>query len=103
MNCNILEFQHASGTRAMNSSVQNVEEAWQPASLDEQGPSTAHSQKGSTWKVEAWMVTPLKVLTELASINFKRSRPSEEVTDNPQITQTSLPSSKTSILEATGW
>lgn len=44
----------------------------------------------------------LAVLTKLASINLKRSWPSEEVTDNPQETQTSHPSLKTSILEATG-
>lgn len=87
----------------MNSSVQNVEQAWQPASLDEQGPLTAHSQKGITQKVVSWMGVPLKELTELASINFNRSWPSEEVTDDPQKTQASLPSSKTSILEATGW
>lgn len=89
----------------MNSNVQNVEQAWQPASLDEQGPLTAHSRKGSTQKVEAWMGMPLRVLTvltKLASINLKRSWPSEEVTDNPQETQTSHPSLKTSILEATG-
>jgi len=73
----ISELQHRSGTRAMNSNVQNVEQAQQPASLDEQGSSTAHSQKGSTWKVEAQMGVPLRVWTELASINFKRSRPSE--------------------------
>lgn len=42
----------------MNSNVQNVEQAWQPASLDEQGPSTTHSQKGSTRKVEAWVGMP---------------------------------------------
>ena len=63
MNCNMLELQHTSGTRAMNANVQNVEQAWQPANLDEQGPSTAHSQKGSIWKVEAWMGMPLRVLT----------------------------------------
>lgn len=34
MNCSRLELQHASGTRAVNSTVQNVEQAWQPPGLD---------------------------------------------------------------------
>lgn len=86
MNCNILELQRTSGTKAVNSNVHNVERAWQPASLDEEGSLTACPQTGSMHKVEAWMAMPLMllgVLTELASITIKRSWPPEEVTDNP--------------------
>lgn len=49
------------------------------------------------------MKMPVRVLTELAFISFKRSQPLEEVTDNPKKPQTLLPYLKTTLLEATGW
>lgn len=60
-------------------------------------------KKGGTWKVEAWLEMPVRVLTELAFISFKRSWPLEEVTDNPKKPQMLLPYLKTSLLEAAGW